>query len=531
MITAKKLLRFLLCTQLLTMYNSILPAQYEPQSIVDIAHLPTQLKTIIAFVHKISKPNDRTEELNIVYKAIQENKNIISRSIAHTAVRNVLTFLEHHKNYFEHKKDFTTVSKYLKHYLTNLDNNTLLQEITQKEHPTKPTCDKPETCCSPFLQILQKAHDHHHRDKCHHKNEFECVAGSQGKKGHQGTRGERGFIGATGATGSTGAVGNTGPQGPTGAVGVTGPTGGTGTMGDTGPQGPTGVTGNTGAMGLTGSTGPIGPIGITGNTGPTGAMGLTGSTGASGPQGPTGATGFSGCTGDSGVTGDPGATGITGITGSTGLNGRTGAMGATGATGAAIPGTGATGPTGATGATGATGGTGVTGLGVIGNTGPTGPTGTTGATGTTGSTGPTGPLYFAYAYVYNTSSQMVAPGSGVTFNSNGPIFGGIADPGGGITHVSVPPSAAIFLEFAGTYSVTFIVSGSSGNQFEIYVNGVPAPSTVYGSALITYGDALITVPAATTLMLVNTSGGIVTLSATGGTAVGINASLEIMAVS
>jgi hypothetical protein len=48
-----------------------------------------------------------------------------------------------------------------------------------------------------------------------------------------------------------------GPSGPTGPTGATGDTGPTGPVGDTGPQGPTGATGPTGGTGPTGPTGPL----------------------------------------------------------------------------------------------------------------------------------------------------------------------------------------------------------------------------------------------------------------------------------
>src|SRR5437763_9121332 len=114
MITAKKMLHFFLYAQILITYNSIFPAEYEPQSVVDIAHLPAKLKTIITFVYGVCKPKDRTQELNNVYKAIQENKNIISHSIVHMAARNALTFLESHEDYFANKEDFMTITMYLK---------------------------------------------------------------------------------------------------------------------------------------------------------------------------------------------------------------------------------------------------------------------------------------------------------------------------------------------------------------------------------------------------------------------------------
>lgn len=172
-----------------------------------------------------------------------------------------------------------------------------------------------------------------------------------------------------------------GPIGPAGARGATGPqgapgaTGARGASGPTGPQGATGSAGPAGPQGATGSAGPAGPQGATGSAGPAGPQGATGAAGPAGPAGATGSEGPQGPQGPAGATGSQGPEGPTGAQGATGEQGPTGAQGATGPQGA----TGAQGPTGATGATGA-----------VGPTGPIGPTGATGFTGATGPIGPTG---------------------------------------------------------------------------------------------------------------------------------------------
>ena len=248
-------------------------------------------------------------------------------------------------------------------------------------------------------------------------------------------------------------------------------------------------------------------------------MGNTGATGATGPQGPTGPFGPVGATGETGATGQTGATGPTGATGATGQNGATGQTGATGPTGVSGP-TGPTGETGATGLTGPTGATGATGLSVTGPTGSTGQTGATGPTGQTGATGATGTTLLAYGYVYNTSAQIVPVGTDVTFDTNGPLFGGI-------THIT--PTASIGIPAAGTYSITFFTSGTTPNQFTLFINGIAAPSTVYGSGSTTVGNAIVSIPGLSTLTLRNNiSAGAITLAATGGVAVGINASVRIL---
>lgn len=576
MLPAKKLLRFLLCMQIITAYSPAFSASSEPQSVVDMAHITTNLKAIIAFMYEVADPKDCTDELNNVYSAIQQNKSIISHSNAHVAVRNVLTFLKYHENVFESKNDFTVISTYLKDYLTNLDNGTLLLEMTRKPHSAKHRHkDDKKIVVSEeqFLRILQKArecmehneekaccsphqHHEHHQEKICPKTKIECKSGPKGEKGPQGKRGEGGFTGPTGVTGATGpagatgATGPTGPIGPQGITGATGPIGPQGTTGPTGPIGPQGITGATGPTGATGATG----VGVTGATGPAGFTGSTGATGSRGPTGPTGAngcTGVSGATGATGPTGPTGANGATGATGLNGLNGATGVTGPTGATGTGgTPGAtgvtgqtgdqgptgntgatgmsvlGPTGPTGAAGATGATGSTGATGA--TGSTGATGPGGTgsmgpTGATGATGSTGATGTIITEYAYIYNLSAQTVAVGAAVTFDLNGPAFGTI-------THTL--GTSAILINDAGTYTFDFIVSGTTANQFTIFVNGVANTSTTYGTGIAnsqTVGQATITVPAVTTITLVNhTSASPITLATTqGGSAVNVNASILI----
>ena len=67
MLTAKKMLRFLLCAQMIMSCNYIIPAAYEPQSVVDIAHLTAKLKTLINFMYDTTEPEDHTEELDAIY--------------------------------------------------------------------------------------------------------------------------------------------------------------------------------------------------------------------------------------------------------------------------------------------------------------------------------------------------------------------------------------------------------------------------------------------------------------------------------
>lgn len=242
-------------------------------------------------------------------------------------------------------------------------------------------------------------------------------------------------------------------------------------------------------------------------TGPTGPTGATGPSGATGPGG-----GSTGPTGPTGITGDIGPTGPIGATGPTGL-------GTTGATGA----TGATGPTGL-GTTGATGPTGLGTTGATGATGPTGPTGTTGATGPMGATGATGTAELSeFAYIYNLDAQVVPIEADVIFDTNG-----VLSPG--ITHA--PGTSTITVNTAGTYKINYSVSGVEPNQFALFVDGLEAAGTVYGSGAGTQqnvGQVILALTAGDVLTLRNhSSAAAVTLQTlAGGTQSNVNASILI----
>lgn len=472
MLPTKKLLRFLLCAQIITTYNYTLPAEGDPQAVIDIAHLSKKLKAIVTFMYDIADPEDRTKELISTYNAIQENKNIISRSTAEIVAQDLMRFIKDYKKFFVNKKDFLAISSYITNYLENLNNGTLLLEFANENRSPKHINNKVEVSYQQFLHILQEA-----RENIQHCEE------ERGPRGHRGHKGHTGTTGATGATGQTGSTGATGPTGSSGSSGSVGPTGATG---NTGANGVTGAIGATGATGATGRTGATGATGGTGATGTTGINGLNGATGVTGPTGPTGTLGQPGPTGATGQTGDMGVTGNTGPTGMSVL-GPTGNTGATGQTGA----TGNTGPSSSTGATGATG-----------------PTGATGATGQTGQTGATGVTITEYAYIYNLAVQTVITGTAVTFDSNGPLAGTIGHTLG---------SATILLADAGTYSFNFIVNAAENNTiFSLFVNGVNNASTSYFSYLdySNIGQAIITVPAGALITLVNSTGSSVGLAAT-----------------
>ncbi len=264
------------------------------------------------------------------------------------------------------------------------------------------------------------------------------------------------------------------------------------------PTYPTGVCfGAGGVLGqcasVAGPTGAVGPAGATGATGVAGATGANGVTGAAGPVGATGATAAAG------VTGAPGVTGATGSAGPAGATGATGAQGVTGATGL-------------TGALGVTGATGVMGL--------TGATGTAGATGATGVTGPVGPGGTTYGYFYNTLPQLVPISAPISLSTIGTQ-----------SNIVMLPSAIVVLT-AGLYEVAFSVSTVEPSQFTLFVNGIPAPGTTFGSGAGTQqnsGRALLSLNAGDQLTLVNfSSASAVTLQIfAGGTQQNVNASLLI----
>jgi hypothetical protein len=286
----------------------------------------------------------------------------------------------------------------------------------------------------------------------------------------KGPRAPRGLPGKQGAAGPRGSNGTAGFQGLRGVQGETG---------GAGPQGVQGEAGATGSQGAAGSTGPVGPAGATGSRGETG---------------PTGAEGLQGVQGEVGA---PGATGSQGGTGSTGVAGPQGEEGVEGPAGPAGP-TDAEGPTGAEGPAGA-----------VGPTGATGPAGSNGLS--------------QYAYIYNRGGETVALEADVTFDSNGAMTPGVEH---------APGSAGIKVVEAGTYELTFSVSGTEPSQMAIFLNGTLIPGTIYGSGAGTQqstGQAIFTVPAGAVLTVRNhTSSAAVGLATPiGGTQASSNASVVI----
>ena len=111
----------------------------------------------------------------------------------------------------------------------------------------------------------------------------------------------------------------------------------------------------------------------------------------------------------------------------------------------------------------------------------------------------------------------------ITFDTNGPLTSGI-------THA--PGAAGIAIVNAGTYLVTFSVSGVEPNQFAIFDNGLLVAGTVYGSGAGTQqnvGQAIITIAAGDVLTLRNHSSaaGVTLQTLAGGTQANVNASVTI----
>jgi hypothetical protein len=137
--------------------------------------------------------------------------------------------------------------------------------------------------------------------------------------------------------------------------------------------------------------------------------------------------------------------------------------------------------------------------------------------------GPAGSGASQYAYIYNMLGETVAIEADVPFSSNGTLTAGF-------THT--PNSSQILVVDAGTYKVTFSVSGSEPNQMALYVDGVLVAGSIYGSGAGTQenvGQVIVPVTAGAVLTLRNHSSAAAVTLATpiGGTAPNANASVLI----
>jgi hypothetical protein len=118
---------------------------------------------------------------------------------------------------------------------------------------------------------------------------------------------------------------------------------------------------------------------------------------------------------------------------------------------------------------------------------------------------------------------VVALEADVTFDANGVMSAGITHAAG---------SAGITLVNAGTYKITFSVSGTEPSQMALFLNGTLIPGTIYASGAGTQqntGQAIAAIPAGGVLTVRNhTSAAAVGLATPiGGTETSVNASVTI----
>jgi len=105
------------------------------------------------------------------------------------------------------------------------------------------------------------------------------------------------------------------------------------------------------------------------------------------------------------------------------------------------------------------------------------------------------PITPTYGYIYDISSTILSPGDPVPFNNNGPLSG--------ITHT--PGSSQITIQNTGVYTVLWSATNVYVDSVlcEIYINGVPAPSTLYlGGLLAGTGIAILPLSAGDIIELV-----------------------------
>jgi hypothetical protein len=130
---------------------------------------------------------------------------------------------------------------------------------------------------------------------------------------------------------------------------------------------------------------------------------------------------------------------------------------------------------------------------------------------------------YAYALTPQTVASYTALGTGeVLFDAVGPSSGVSTTLG----------QADIVVANAGTYLVSFSVSGTGPNQFAIFVNDVPQPSTVGGSGAGTQQNtisSILTLPAGAVINLVNyiTGSGVGLATTVGGSAANVTANVTI----
>jgi hypothetical protein len=137
--------------------------------------------------------------------------------------------------------------------------------------------------------------------------------------------------------------------------------------------------------------------------------------------------------------------------------------------------------------------------------------------------GPAGGI-MDYAYVYNLAPQAVAQSTDVTFDSNGFLTSGFLHTLG---------STDIFMVNAGNYEITFTVTGSTPNEFGVFLNNAQVPSIIYGTLSgQNVGTGIFSAAAGNFVSLRNylSSATVVLGSPTGGAQPNVNAMVRIFRI-
>ena len=126
-----------------------------------------------------------------------------------------------------------------------------------------------------------------------------------------------------------------------------------------------------------------------------------------------------------------------------------------------------------------------------------------------------------YGYIFNTSSQSVAAGADVTFDTNGVLVG--------ISHTA--GTAPVTISNTGDYLFTYVAGSTGAQQFELTLGSVAVAGTTYGIGVsgANYGQVITTVATAgITATLRNATVSTIVLPVNqGGPATSINSSLII----
>src|SRR5690348_12488554 len=202
MLTAKKLLRILLCIQILTTYHYTVPITSGAQSTDNIARLTTKAKDIIMLMHEFAEEQDWTADLESMYRAIQQDRRIVARSQVDAAMNSVFLFLKKQQQFFKNKKEFDLVINYIKDYLDKLQKTPTPLDITTKKSADKNKKNFAKTSNERFVAALKNLHNcmsthcqkncDNENEKCNFSCEPQCKTGPRGERGPRGRRGEVG---------------------------------------------------------------------------------------------------------------------------------------------------------------------------------------------------------------------------------------------------------------------------------------------------------------------------------------------------